>query len=162
MFSLCRLRYFVMSPSLFRLFAFVFSLSSFRLFVMSPRNNEKTKWHKSATIPMGHNRGNVSDILSDKCTALIQNKLCSESKSRNFDCQWTLVSFLVKHNQFYWEARLTCPLYRSTEDICIGIYVFKIVFNVWHMLKKVCQCNNILNNLWGNRGELNWSLLEIL
>ena len=58
--SLCRLRYFVMSPSLFRLF--VFSLSSFRLFafvfssfrygafVMSPRNNEKTKWHKSATI----------------------------------------------------------------------------------------------------------------
>ena len=58
--SLCRLRYFVMSPLLFRLF--VFSLSSFRLFafvfssfrygafVMSPRNNEKTKWHKSATI----------------------------------------------------------------------------------------------------------------
>ena len=58
--SLCPLRYFVMSPSLFRLF--VFSLSSFRLFafvfssfrygafVMSPRNNEKTKWHKSATI----------------------------------------------------------------------------------------------------------------
>ena len=34
--SLCRLRYFVMSPSLFRLFAFVFSLSSFRLFVMAP------------------------------------------------------------------------------------------------------------------------------
>ena len=44
--SLFRLRYFVMSPSLFRyvafvissfrLFAFVFSLSSFRLFVMAP------------------------------------------------------------------------------------------------------------------------------
>ena len=62
--SLCRLRYFVMSPSLFRLF--VFSLSSFRLFafvfssfrygafVMSPRNNEKTKWHKSATIRSRH------------------------------------------------------------------------------------------------------------
>ena len=47
--SLFRLRYFVMSPSLFRLF--VFSLSSFRYgaFVLSPRNNEKTKWHKSAT-----------------------------------------------------------------------------------------------------------------
>ena len=60
--SLFRLRYFVMSPSLFRYVAFVissfrfrlfvFSLSSFRYgaFVMSPRNNEKTKWHKSATI----------------------------------------------------------------------------------------------------------------
>ena len=42
----------------------------------------------------------------------------------------------MKHNEFYREARLTCPLYRSTEDICIGIYVFKRVFNVWHMLKK--------------------------
>ena len=87
---------------------------------------------------------------------------CSESESRNFDCQWTLVSFLVKHNQFYREARLTCPLCRSTEDICKGIYVFKRVFNVWHMLKKVCQCNNSLNNLWENKEELNWSLLEIL
>ena len=60
--SLFRLRYFVMSPSLFRYVAFVissfrfrlfvFSLLSFRYgaFVMSPRNNEKTKWHKSATI----------------------------------------------------------------------------------------------------------------
>ena len=91
---LCRLRYFVMSPSLFRYGAFVISLwrdektlnsglqganlclhvfvlssslfryvpsffrygdfviSFFRFsaFVMSPRNNEKTKWHKSATI----------------------------------------------------------------------------------------------------------------
>ena len=54
--------------------------------------------------------------------------ICSES--RNFDCQLILVSFLVKHNQFYGEARLTCPLYKPTEDICIGIYVFKRVFNV--------------------------------
>ena len=42
----------------------------------------------------------------------------------------------MKHNQFYREARLTYPLYRSTEDIRIGIYVFKRVFNVWPMLKK--------------------------
>ena len=58
--SLFRLRYFVMSPSLFRyvafvissfrLFAFVFSSFRYGAFVMSPRNNEKTKWHKSATI----------------------------------------------------------------------------------------------------------------
>ena len=60
--SLFRLRYFVMSPSLFRyvafvislcrfrLFAFVFSLFRYGAFIMSPRNNEKTKWHKSATI----------------------------------------------------------------------------------------------------------------
>ena len=46
---------------------------------------------------MGHNRGQVIDSLSDKCTALIQNN-CIESESRNVDCQWTLVSFLVKHN----------------------------------------------------------------
>ena len=45
-------------------------------------------------------------------------------------------SFLVKHNQFYREARLTCPLYGPTEDTCIGIYVFKRVFNKWHMLEK--------------------------
>ena len=84
---------------------------------------------------------------------------CSESESRNFDCQWTLVSFLVKHNQFYRETKLTCPLYRSTEDMCIGICVFKRVFNVCaHFVKKVCQCNNIFNNLWGNKEELNWSL----
>ena len=61
---------------------------------------------------------------------------CSESESRNFDCQWTLVTFLVKHNHFYREARLTCPLYRPSEDICIGICVFKHVFNLWYMLKK--------------------------
>ena len=60
--SLFRLRYFVMSPSLFRyvafvissfrfrLFAFVFSSFRYGAFVMSQRNNEKTKWHKSATI----------------------------------------------------------------------------------------------------------------
>ena len=43
----------------------------------------------------------------------------------------------------------------------IGICIFKSVFNVWHILKKVCQCNNILNNFWGNKEELNWSMLEI-
>ena len=53
-------RYFVILPSLFRyvafvissfrLFAFVFSSFRYGAFVMSPRNNEKTKWHKSATI----------------------------------------------------------------------------------------------------------------
>ena len=42
----------------------------------------------------------------------------------------------MKHNQFYREVRLTCPLYRSTEDICKGICVFKRVLNVWHILKK--------------------------
>ena len=75
-------------------------------------------------------------IVYQKNAPLRYKTTCSESESRNFDCQWTLVSFLVKHNQFYREARLTCPLYRSTEDICIGICVFKRVFNVWHILKK--------------------------
>ena len=75
-------------------------------------------------------------IVYQKNAPLSYKTTCSESESRNFDCQWTLVSFLVKHNQFYREARLTCPLYRSTEDICIGFCVFKRVFNVWHILKK--------------------------
>ena len=49
-----------------------------------------------------------------------------------------MVSFLEKHNQFYREARLTCPLYRSTEDICIGIYIFKRFFQrVAHVEKSV-------------------------
>ena len=61
--------------------------------------------------------------------------------------------FLWKY-QFYREERLTCPLYRSTEDICIGVCVFKRVFNVWHMLKKVCQCNNILNNFLGKQRKV--------
>ena len=57
----------------------------------------------------------------------------------------------MKNNQFYRETRLNCPLYIQTEDICIGIYVFKRVCNVLHnMLKKVCKCN-IFNNLWGNK-----------
>ena len=46
----------------------------------------------------------------------------SESDSRNFDCQWTLVSFKL----FLWNI------------------------------------TNILNNLWGNKEEFNWGLLEIL
>ena len=64
-------------------------------------------------------------------------RTCRESESRNFDCQWTLVSFRVKQHLFYQEATLTCPLYRLTEDICIGICVFKSVFNVWQVLKKL-------------------------
>ena len=61
----------------------------------------------------------------------------------------------VKHNQFYREARLTCPLYRQTEDICIGIYEFKRVLNVWYMLTKKCvnATINIFNNLWGNKQD---------
>ena len=54
-----------------------------------------------------------------------------------------LVSFLVIHNQFYREAGLTCPLYRPTEDKCIGIYVFKHVFNAWHMLKTSVSMQHI-------------------
>ena len=64
-------------------------------------------------------------IVYQKNAPLRYKTTCSESESRNCDCQWTLVSFFVKHNQFYREARLTCPLYRSTEDICIGICVFE-------------------------------------
>ena len=48
--QLCRLRYFVMLPSLFRWGAFFISLFRYGAFVMSPRNKEKTIWHKSATI----------------------------------------------------------------------------------------------------------------
>ena len=63
-------------------------------------------------------------IVYQKNAPLRYKTTFSESECRNFDCQWTLVSFVVKRNQFYREARLTCPLYVSTEDICIGICVF--------------------------------------
>ena len=75
-------------------------------------------------------------IVYQKNAPLRYKTTFSESESRNVDCHWTLVSFLVKHNQFFREARLTCPLYRSAEEICLGICVFKRVFNVWHILKK--------------------------
>ena len=54
-----------MSLLSFRLFAFVFSLFRYGAFVMSPRNKEKTKWHKSATIRCipGLDR---SDVQNDK------------------------------------------------------------------------------------------------
>ena len=61
--------------------------------------------------------------------------------------------YFLWNNQFYREAWLTCSLYRPTEDIWIVIYYFKRGFNEWHMLKKVCQSNNILNNLWGNKED---------
>ena len=66
--SLCRLRYFVFSLSSFRLFAFVFSSFRYGAFVMAPRNNEKTKWHKSATIQIrwvATTRGQLSDETVD-------------------------------------------------------------------------------------------------
>ena len=53
-------RLFVFSLSSFRLFAFVFSSFRYGAFVMSPRNNEKTKWHKSATIGFRGEDENVS------------------------------------------------------------------------------------------------------
>ena len=96
-----------------------------------------------------------SEIASKLCCIDITFLKMCRTESRNFDCQWTLVSFLVKHNQFYREARLTCPLYRSTEEICIGICVFKRVFNVWHILKKKCV------NVTTFCGEVKKSWIEV-
>ena len=48
----------------------------------------------------------------------------SESESKHCVCQWTLVSFLFKHDQFSRESRLTWPLWRKKEEaICIDIIV---------------------------------------
>ena len=44
--------YLDMAPLLFRYGAFVMAPSLFRNLFMSPRNNEKTKWHNSATIDL--------------------------------------------------------------------------------------------------------------
>ena len=94
--SLFRLRYFVLSPSLFRLF--VFSLSSFRLFafvfssfrygafVMSPRNNEKTKWHKSATIAMRSRRMERTS-RDEKQELLEDNVVRRRQPNWNSNCQ---------------------------------------------------------------------------
>ena len=124
------------------------------------------KWHLSSLRPihissMGHNRGHISDVY--QINALLWYKTtCNESESRHFDCQWTFVSFLVTHNQFYREARLTCPLYRSTKDTCICIYVFKRVFNVLPMLKKSVSMQQHFEQFVGKKEELDWSLLDIL
>ena len=72
----------------------------------------------------------------------------------NFDCQLTKVSFLVKHNHFYQEARLTCPLYRPMEDICICIFVFKRFFNVCHMLKKSVSIQQHFEQVVGKQRRL--------
>ena len=95
-------------------------------------------------------------IFYQKNAPLGYKTTCSERESRNFDCQWTLVSFLVKRNQFYREARLTCPLYRSTEDICIGICVFKRVSNVWHILKKRCVNATTFEQFAGKQRRVEW------
>ena len=60
----------------------------------------------------------------------------------------------MKHSQFYREARLTCPLNRSTKDICIDIYVFKRVVNVWHMLKKSVSMQQHFEQLVGKQRSL--------
>ena len=52
---LWRLRYFVMAPSLFR----------YGAFVMSPRNNEKTKWQKSSTIKRGMNKAQSQEEITN-------------------------------------------------------------------------------------------------
>ena len=35
--------------------------------------------------------------------------------------------------------------------MCIGINVLWRFVNAWYILQNVCQCNNISNNLWGNK-----------
>ena len=57
----------------------------------------------------------------------------------------------MKHIQFYREVRLTCPLYRSTEDICVGICVFKCVFNVWHILEKSVSMSQYFEQFVGKQ-----------
>ena len=78
------------------------------------------------------------------------------SESRKIDCQWSLASFILKLNQFSREARLTCPLIRPKEDI-IHVHMYSRVVTsserVEHLAKKVCQCNNISNNLWRNKED---------
>ena len=67
----------------------------------------------------------------------------------------------MKHNQFYREAILTCPLYRPTEDICMGIYVFKHVINVWHMLKKSVSMQQYFEQFVGKQSRLEGNYLGI-
>ena len=76
----------------------------------------------------------------------------------------SLWTFLVKYNQFYRETRLTCPLYRTTKDICICIYVFKRVFKVWHMLKNGVNATTFWTICGETKrwGEVNWLLNVII
>ena len=69
--------YFVMSLSLFRYGTFVISLFRYGAFVMSPRNNEKTKWHKSATIYKLYLAKNVQLCLGTPHLNMLKIKLVS-------------------------------------------------------------------------------------
>ena len=56
--SLFCLRYFVMAPLIF----------CYGAYVMSPRNTEKTKWHKSATIDVNYIKSCSCSTESASCT----------------------------------------------------------------------------------------------
>ena len=80
-------RYVAFVISLFRYVAFVFSLFRYGAFVMSPRNNEKTKWHESATIltryrtiVLAHYQATVN-MLSRK-RAITQRHYCADTLSQ--------------------------------------------------------------------------------
>ena len=91
------------------------------------------------------------EVAPDKCKTT-----CSESESRNFDSMnFGIVTVLSR-------SKTNLPFVETNRRHMHRYLCIKCVFNVWHMLKKVCQCNIILNNLWGNKEELNWGMLEIL
>ena len=80
-------------------------------------------------------------LVYQKNAPLRYKTACSESESRNFDCQWTLVSFLVKHNQFYREARLTCPFIQvNRRHMYKYLCIWTCVQRVAHFEKK---CVNV-------------------
>ena len=91
-------------------------------------------------------KSNVETNLSWTC--LVSGLLSFEHPSV------LLFLLLMKRYQFYREARLTCYLYRQTEDICIGICVFKRVFNVWYMLKKSVSMQQHFEQFVGKQWRL--------
>ena len=63
--------------------------------------------------------------------------------------------------RFYRETKLPYLLYRSTEDICAGIDVFKRFQRVAHVEKSV-SIQQHFEQFARKQEELNWSLLKIL
>ena len=102
--SLWCLRYFVMAPSLWCLHHFVMVPSLFRYgaFVMSPRNNEKTKWHKSATIQCCHVLVLVIYILTFFIQYPASISACLIITISTCNCWCSLPSKKTKHYLLMW------------------------------------------------------------
>ena len=80
-----------------------------------------------------------------------ETKVNWQSKYFHLHCK----TFCSQSAHSSWKSSLTCPLLRPKEDICILVFIYCNVFSTWGTsCKKVCQCNNILEQYVGKQRRL--------